>query len=145
MRFSDANMFIRSVIAITGLGGHAFGSWRSRAATMRPIDRAMWLRDFLPESFPNARIMTYGYDSSLREPSSANIADYRRGFIECLVKCRRKCPVSPCLVMPRSGLLTMSLRCIETPDCLHRAQFRGDPGYSGIRTSPKSNNRVAGG
>ena len=103
-------MPIRSVIAITSLGGHAFGSWRSRAATMRPIDRPMWLRDFLPGSFPNARIMTYGYDSTLKEPSSVNIADYRRGFIECLVKCRRQHPVSPCLAMPRSSLLTMSLR-----------------------------------
>ena len=86
-----------SVIAITGLAGHAFGSWRSRIATERPIDRPMWLCDFLPERFPNARIMTYGYDSSLKEPNIANLTDYRRGFIQCLENYRHNCPVSLCL------------------------------------------------
>jgi hypothetical protein len=32
----------------------------------------MWLYDFLPDYFENARIMTYGYKSSLLEPSGAN-------------------------------------------------------------------------
>ena len=73
-------MRIHSVIAITGLGGHAFGSWQSNISTERSIDRPMWLRDFLPREFPNARIMTYGYDSNLKE-SDANITDYRRGLI----------------------------------------------------------------
>ena len=87
-------MCVHSVVAITGLGGHAFGSWLSRTKTGRPIDRPMWLRDFLPQRFPNARIMTYGYDSSLKESSGANITDYRRGFIQCLRNSRRQCPVS---------------------------------------------------
>jgi len=84
-----------SVIAITGLGGHAFGSWRSRASATRPIDRPMWLHDFLPEHFPDSRIMTYGYDSSLRNPNGANLTDYRRNFAECLRNARRDCPVCP--------------------------------------------------
>ena len=83
---------VHSVVAITGLGGHAFGSWLGRT-TKPPIDRPMWLRDFLPQRFPNARIMTYGYDSSLKESSGANITDYRRGFIQCLRNSRRQCPV----------------------------------------------------
>ena len=83
-----------SVIAITGLGGHAFGSWRSRITIERPPYRLMWLRDFLPQEFPEARIMTYGYDSSLKEPNNSNITDYRRGFIQCLENSRRQCPVS---------------------------------------------------
>jgi len=53
----------------------------------------MWLRDFLPEHFPNARIMTYGYDSSLKHPNGANLTDYRRNFIECLQNARRDCLV----------------------------------------------------
>ena len=89
-------MCVHSVVAITGLGGHAFGSWLGRTTTKRPIDRPMWLRDFLPQRFPNARIMTYGYDSSLKESNVANfnITDYRRGFIQCLRNSRRQCPVS---------------------------------------------------
>ena len=98
-----------SVIAITGLGGHAFGSWRSRFSTECPLDRPMWLRDFLPEIFPDARIMTYGYDSSLRGSNGANITDYRRGFIQCLRNSRRRCPVSVCLTELPSNMLTISL------------------------------------
>ena len=130
-------MRIHSVIAITGLGGHAFGSWRSHFSTEYPLDRPMWLRDFLPQRFPDARVMTYGYDSSLRESNGANITDYRRGFIQCLRNSRRQCPVSHCLTKLPSNTLTISLCCIETPHCLYRAQFGRDPGCSGKRTSPK--------
>jgi hypothetical protein len=82
-----------SVIAITGLGGHAYGSWRSRAMMDRSVDRPMWLRDFLPLAVTGIRIMTYGYDSSLRTPNGANLTDYRRNFIECLQNSRGNCPV----------------------------------------------------
>ena len=40
-----------------GLGGHAMGTW-IHASTNK-----LWLRDFLPLAIPNARIMTFGYDS----------------------------------------------------------------------------------
>ena len=53
------------IIAITGLAGHAFGSW---AASPH-----MWLRDFLPEDLPRARILLYGYDSNLAGSQSKNI------------------------------------------------------------------------
>ena len=125
------------MIAITGLGGHAFGSWRSRISTERPNDRPMWLRDFLPREFPNARIMTYGYDSSLKEPNNANITDYRRSFVQSLQNYRRHCPVSLCLTKLPSNMLTVSLCYIETPHCIYRAQFGRDPGCSGMRSSPK--------
>ncbi|KAL0632798.1 hypothetical protein Q9L58_008314 [Maublancomyces gigas] len=47
------------IIAVTGLAGHAFATWKARGGC------AMWLRDFLPEHVPGARILTYGYDSTL--------------------------------------------------------------------------------
>ena len=96
-RHPGADIRIYSVIGITGLGGHAFGSWRSRFSTECPLDRPMWLRDFLPQRFPDARIMTYGYDSNRRGSNGANITDYRRDFIQCLRNSRRQCPVSVCL------------------------------------------------
>ena len=125
------------MIAITGLGGHAFGSWRSRIAVGRPPDRLMWLRDFLPQKFPKARIMTYGYNSSPKEPNNANLTDYRRGFIQCLENSRRQCPVSLYLTKPPLNILTISLRYIETPHYLYCAQFGRDLGCSGRGTSPK--------
>ena len=55
---------IYSVIAISGLGGHAFGSFKQRNGSY------MWLRDFLPREFPTARILTYGYSSKLSASES---------------------------------------------------------------------------
>ena len=118
------------MIAITGLGGHAFGSWRGRASTDRPIDRPMWLRDFLPVNFANIRIMTYGYDSSLKNPNGANLTDYRRNFRECLQNARRDCPVHIVLLVPHFHysveaveFLTMLFNSLGTTHHLHRSQL----------------------
>ncbi|KAK8226888.1 hypothetical protein HDK77DRAFT_457329 [Phyllosticta capitalensis] len=52
------------VIALPGLGGHAFGSFKARK------DDCMWLRDGLCESFPSARVLIYGYDTRLQNSSA---------------------------------------------------------------------------
>jgi len=72
------------VVAVTGLAGHAFGSWRNRDTCK------MWLKDFLPEDVKNVRIMTYGYDSSLVRgvKSETRLVDYRRNFIQQLENSR---------------------------------------------------------
>lgn len=74
----------RSVIAVTDLGGHAYESWTN------PDTLQMWLHDFLPSSFKNVRIMTYGYDSKLAgEPRTQNtLLDYRRHFVTTLKNVR---------------------------------------------------------
>ncbi|EAW19530.1 uncharacterized protein NFIA_026040 [Aspergillus fischeri NRRL 181] len=63
------------VIAISGLGGHAFGSFKERGGSF------MWLRDALPLDFPNARILIYGYDTRLVQSSSfQNLTDLGRAL-----------------------------------------------------------------
>src|SRR5207248_451072 len=52
---------MESVVTVPGLGGHALGSWKS------PEGHEVWLRDFLPKDIKKARIIAYGYDTSLRE------------------------------------------------------------------------------
>ncbi|KAM0412754.1 hypothetical protein ACHAPD_007800 [Fusarium lateritium] len=58
------------VIAISGLGGHAFGSFKERGGDY------MWLRDSLPSAItkdtgePMARVMIYGYESSIAQSKS---------------------------------------------------------------------------
>lgn len=47
------------MIAVCGLGGHALGSFKEKNG------RFVWLRDALPSDTPNARILTYGYNSQL--------------------------------------------------------------------------------
>jgi hypothetical protein len=50
----DANV---DVVSITGLGGHALGSFRSADGA------SVWLRDFAPQDIPRARFITYGYNT----------------------------------------------------------------------------------
>ncbi|KAE8453005.1 hypothetical protein EG329_012192 [Mollisiaceae sp. DMI_Dod_QoI] len=71
------------VIAITGLDGHAFGSWRGKG----PLGRT-WLQDFLRKDLPQCRTMIYGYNSKLQIRGINTILDYSAGFIEELKKVR---------------------------------------------------------
>lgn len=59
-----------SVIAISGLGGHAFGSFKAKGKAY------MWLRDSLPKRLEIARIMVYGYRLDVANSTSIEtIAD----------------------------------------------------------------------
>ncbi|KAL6886868.1 hypothetical protein GGI43DRAFT_426205 [Trichoderma evansii] len=71
------------IIAITGLDGHTYGSWRGKGNLGR-----MWLRDFLSKDLPFCRIMIYGYNSKLSTHGVNTIMDYSRGLIEELKKIR---------------------------------------------------------
>ncbi|KAL7918361.1 ankyrin repeat protein [Trichoderma austrokoningii] len=65
----DDDCFV-DVIAISGLGGHAFGSFKERHGSF------MWLRDALPIDFPGARILIYGYETRLIQSKSfQNLTD----------------------------------------------------------------------
>ncbi|KAL5353528.1 hypothetical protein ACLOAV_001565 [Pseudogymnoascus australis] len=70
------------IIAITGLDGHAYGSWRGKNRGR------MWLRDFLSKDLPCCRTMIYGYNSKLSTHGVDTIMDYSRGLIEELKKVR---------------------------------------------------------
>lgn len=85
-----------SIIAIRGLVGHGFGSWKSCAGY------TMWLRDFLPEYVPYARILAYDYDSALLEnPSNASIREYSQNFFAALRVVRARKTVGWCLPVMR--------------------------------------------
>ncbi|KFZ16694.1 hypothetical protein V501_02095 [Pseudogymnoascus sp. VKM F-4519 (FW-2642)] len=66
------------IIAVTGLAGHAFGSWAHSG-------QKMWLRDYLLRDIQNrARILIYGYESQLHGANTAKsiISDYGNSFIQ---------------------------------------------------------------
>ena len=50
-----------SIVAVHGLGGKRWDTWESKPKPGKPSK--MWLNDFLPNTVPDARIMTYGYDA----------------------------------------------------------------------------------
>ncbi|RDL34402.1 uncharacterized protein BP5553_07530 [Venustampulla echinocandica] len=51
-------------IAISGLGGHAFGSFKEKGGSY------MWLCDELPSDLATTRIIIYGYESQLHDSQS---------------------------------------------------------------------------
>lgn len=50
-----------SIVAVNGLHGHAYLSWTLAASAGQ--NPCMWLKDLLPKHMPNARIMTFSYNS----------------------------------------------------------------------------------
>ncbi|RDW65591.1 hypothetical protein BP5796_10283 [Coleophoma crateriformis] len=52
------------IIAVSGLGGHAFGSFKERGGNH------MWVRDALPKDLKTARVFIYGYDAHLTKSES---------------------------------------------------------------------------
>ncbi|KFX90596.1 hypothetical protein V490_06374 [Pseudogymnoascus sp. VKM F-3557] len=62
--FSKLDEHKIDIIAISGLGGHAFGSFKARDG------QHMWLCDSLPRDLPGAQIMIYGYDTQLHGSKS---------------------------------------------------------------------------
>lgn len=64
----------RSIVAIHGLGGDAEHTWEHGTK--------LWLRDFLPSQVPAARVMSYGYDSTVAFSTAVSgINDFALGLI----------------------------------------------------------------
>lgn len=73
------------IIALTGLGGHALGSFRSTDST------TVWLRDFAHEDLPRARFITYGYKTDVAESNSnQGIRDLAHTLLDGLASFRRR-------------------------------------------------------
>lgn len=84
------------IVAVTGLAGHAFGSWRHSGT------RKNWLKDFLPDDLIRddikVRVMTFGYDTKLKGASNriegVGMADHVRDFASQLMLVRKGIMVS---------------------------------------------------
>jgi hypothetical protein len=67
----------------------------------------MWLRDFLPMSIPNARILTYGYDTKLPgSQSTVSILELSRMLLESVKTIRSRREVCLCDDSIRIKMLT---------------------------------------
>jgi len=70
-----------SIVVIHGLGGDAYTTWTAD-------NKQMWPRDFIPHIIPNARVMTFGYDS--KPAFSPSIADIKDFALDLLNRLRNK-------------------------------------------------------
>ncbi|KAA8900226.1 hypothetical protein FN846DRAFT_959301 [Sphaerosporella brunnea] len=75
---------VADIIAVTGLDGHAYGSWRSKGSLPR-----MWLRDFFSKDLQSCRTMVYGYDTKLRHHNIHTLYDYKIDLLEQIKKARK--------------------------------------------------------
>jgi hypothetical protein len=77
------------IVALHGLNGHREKTWQATATNSKG-QHLMWLRDFLPQQIPHARIMSFGYDSVLMfSKSVSDIGTFAEQLLEALMSRRR--------------------------------------------------------
>lgn len=65
------------IISIPGLGSHPIGSFKG--------EDGVWIREFLPEDLPSARILAYGYDTSILDRNTKqSISDLAKAFLSSI-------------------------------------------------------------
>lgn len=78
-----------SIVAVHGLNGKARKTWLDAESGK------IWLEDFLPAAVPEARVMTFGYDSALAfSRSKAGIETFARDLLNRLKMVRITAGVS---------------------------------------------------
>jgi hypothetical protein len=109
-----AYLLCHSVIAVHGLGGHAFGSWSY--VNHQSQSHVMWLRDFLGEDVPQVRILVYGYEARLDKTTTmSRLLDYRRSLLGQLLNSRRGMEQRPLILFGHSfGGTLIAQVCLST-------------------------------
>ena len=75
------------IVALHGINGHYRKTWTATPVVGKP---KIWLEDFLPEQIPNARIMSYGYNSTVQlSKSVADIGTFAEQLLHSLIAKRR--------------------------------------------------------
>ncbi|KAK6838139.1 hypothetical protein PG987_006420 [Apiospora arundinis] len=94
------------IVAVHGLNGHREKTWEAD-------DGVLWLRDFLPRHFHDARIMTFGYNAATHSPehiSSHSLHDHSQKLVGALAIKRRGHSERPIIFVAHSlgGLVVKS-------------------------------------
>jgi hypothetical protein len=74
------------IVALHGITGDAYNTWTA-------VNNILWLRDFLLEDLPEARVFTYGYDAQVFFTKATGTLDsFATTLLESLIQ-RRAGPV----------------------------------------------------
>jgi hypothetical protein len=88
-READKEICNADVVAVHGLGGHAYNTWTHE-------NGVMWLRDIACRELPGARLYTFGYDSGVAfSRGTSDIRGYANSLLEELRRERQTVEVSP--------------------------------------------------
>jgi len=86
-----------SIIAVQGLASTYEWTWTKQLSDGSSV---MWLRDLLPQDLPDARIMTFEYDSKwLRDAAKVTLEDCGNRLLEAVIwdrthwKSQQICPI----------------------------------------------------
>jgi hypothetical protein len=64
-----------SIVLVPGLGGHVEKTWQSRE------DKTLWPRDLLPSQIPDARVLGFSYNTTLKgSTGNSGIRDHASGL-----------------------------------------------------------------
>lgn len=99
------------LLAVTGLGGHALGSFRDQ-----DNGTTVWLRDFAPQDIPRARIMTYGYETRvIGSESTQGVEALAQTLLRTLASFRQRTKTSdrPLVILAHSlgGIIVKEALC----------------------------------
>lgn len=119
---SDLNLTL-DIVAIHGLNGDKFRTWTE------PASQKLWLRDFLPDELPRARVMTFGYNATAAfENSKAGIREHARHLLVSLMEAREYDSASkrPLILMGHSlgGLVLKQALIIAQHESLYRPIYQ---------------------
>jgi len=116
LRLNDGHIWlcwpVWSIVAVHGLNptdkeNHAEKTWTAD-------NKKLWLRDFLPESLPNARILLFGYNSNVAiKSSTAGVLEQAVNLLNRLKSRRKDVPLQrPIIFIAHSlgGLVVKRVR-----------------------------------
>lgn len=77
---------IVDIVAIHGLNGHYVNTWTARPGEGSQVN---WLQDLLPKQVPNARIMSFSYNSTVQfSKSTSDVFTFADQLLEQLYSAR---------------------------------------------------------
>ena len=71
--------YLLDIVAIHGITGDAYDTWTHE-------NGCLWIRDWLPQDLPGARVWSFGYDAMLWSRSQGNIESFARSLLNSLTR-----------------------------------------------------------